>query len=250
LTLAEQLKILLDKHFNQNPHISVNSLAKKSGVSASTLRRIINGSLKGDPSAGTVLNIISAITKERKLSGILKNIDGPIGKILNNSFGHFQQESLPHTFDTEINQELSIWPKYFIYKMASNKNGIPKKLIKETFGNIGVKHLNELNQLGLIYEKEEVIHCKEKDFCLDIKVSLKHLPHLLEFYKPDEVDKGQNLFYSLSESLSPEGIKKIKEVQKDAIKKIYNIMNSPYYEGEIPFFSISLMDTLNLEGTL
>ena len=37
------------------------------------------------------------------------------------------------------------------------------------------------------------------------------------------------------------------ERQKEAIKKIYNVMMSPYFEGDIPYFSVSLMDTLNLD---
>ncbi|RLA66046.1 MAG: hypothetical protein DRQ88_07900, partial [Epsilonproteobacteria bacterium] len=92
MTLTEQLKILLDNYFEKYPHMSINALAKKSGVGASTLRRIINNSLKGNPSSSTVLNLVSATTKERKLATILKIMKGPIGILLNSSFGHFVEE--------------------------------------------------------------------------------------------------------------------------------------------------------------
>lgn len=247
MNLTEQLKILLDNYFEKYPHMSINALAKKSGVGASTLRRIMNDSLKGNPAPSTILNLVSATTKERKLAVILKTIKGPIGELLNLSFGHFVEEDLPHNYNTDLNRELSEWPKYLIYKLASNKFGVLKSDIKNILGRVGIKHLEALFQQELVYMEGEVIHAKEKNFSLDIKVSLKHLPNLLEFYKPDEVDKGKNLFYTLSESLNEEGIKKVKAIQKDAIKKIYNVMMSPYFEGDIPYFSISLMDTLNLD---
>lgn len=247
MTLTEQLKILLDSYFEKYPHMSINALAKKSGVGASTLRRIINNSLKGNPSPSTVLNLVSATTKERKLAVILKSMKGPIGELLNASFGHFVEEDLPHNYSTDLNRELADWPKYMIYKLASNKNGVLKKDIEAVLGRIGLKHLEALFEQNLVFMEGEIIHAKEKNFGLDINVSLKHLPNLIEFYKPGEIDKGQNLFYSLSESLNEDGIKKVKEIQKEAIKKIYNVMNSPYFEGDIPYFSISLMDTLNLD---
>lgn len=247
MNLTEQLKILLDQYFEKYPHMSVNALAKKSGVGASTLRRIKNESIKGDPAPSTVLNIVSAITKERKLATLLKSMEGPIGEMLKTSFGHFVEDDLPHTYNTDLNSELSDWPKYLIYKLASNKTGVSKEIIENILGAIGVRHLEDLFDLGLLYMEGETIHAKEKNFSLDIKISLKHLPNLLEFYRPDEVDKGKNLFYTLSESLNEDGIKKVKDIQKEAIKKIYNVMMSPYYEGNIPYFSVSLMDTLNLD---
>ena len=248
MTLTEQLKILLDNYFEKYPHMSINALAKKSGVGASTLRRIINNSLKGNPSSSTVLNLVSATTKERKLATILKIMKGPIGILLNSSFGHFVEEDLPHNYSTDLNRALGEWPKYLIYKLASNKKGVLKKDIENMLGRVGLKHLEALFEQGKVFMEGEVIHAKEKNFGLDIKVSLKHLPHLLEFFKPDDVDKGKNLFYTLSESLNEDGIQKIKGIQKEAIKKIYNVMMSPYFEGDIPYFSISLMDTLDLEG--
>ena len=247
MTLTEQLKILLDGYFEKYPHMSINALAKKSVVGASTLRRILNGSQKGNPSSSIVLNLVSATIKERKLAVILNSIQGPIGDLLNSSFGHFVEADLPHKYNTDLNRELSEWPKYLIYKLASNKNGVLKKEIEKVLGKIGLKHLEALFEQGLVFMEGEVIHAKEKNFSLDIGVSLKHLPNLLEFYKPDELDKGQNLFYTLSESLNEEGIKKVKAIQKEAIKKIYNVMMSPYFEGDIPYFSVSLMDTLNLD---
>lgn len=249
MTLLEQLKDLLENYFRKFPNVSINALAKKSGVGATTLRRILSDSLKGDPAPSTVLNVVSAVTKERRLSTLLKSFDGPIGEVLRGSFGHFVEENLPHSYSTDLNQELADWSKYFIYKLASNKCGVSRTYLTQTLGNVGLKSLAEMFEKGLVYSDGEIIHSKEKNFSLDLNVALKHLPTLLEFYKPDELDRGHNLFYTLSESINEEGIKKVKEIQKEAIKKIYAVMNSPYYEGEIPYFTVHCMDTLALEAT-
>jgi len=168
MTLTEQLKILLESYFEKYPHMSINALAKKSGVGASTLRRIMSGSQKGDPAPSTVLNIVSAASKERKLAVILKTVQGPIGEILNNSFGHFVEEDLPHNYNTDLNRELGEWPKYLIYKLASNKNGVFKQEIENILGKVGLKHLEDLFNLGLVFMEGEIIHAKEKNFSLDI----------------------------------------------------------------------------------
>jgi hypothetical protein len=52
----------------------------------------------------------------------------------------------------------------------------------------------------------------------------------------------------LSETINEDGIRKIKEIQKEAIKKIHTIMNSPFYEGDIPFFTIDMCDTMEFSG--
>ena len=61
MALVEQLKGVVDGYFEKYPHMSINALAQRSGVPATTLRRIINKTVKGDPAPHTVLNIISAV---------------------------------------------------------------------------------------------------------------------------------------------------------------------------------------------
>jgi hypothetical protein len=247
MTLLEQLKDLLVTYFRKFPNVSINALAKKSGVGATTLRRILSESLKGDPAPSTVLNVVSAITKERRLSSLLRAFEGPIGEMLRSSFGHFVEENLPHSYSTDLNRELVDWPKYLIYKLASNKCGVSRILLTQILGNVGLKCIGEMFEKGLLYADGDIVHSKEKNFSLDLNLAVKHLPNLLGFYKPNDLDRGHNLFYTLSESINEDGIKKVKEVQKEAIKKIYAIMNSPYYEGEIPYFTVHCMDTLTLE---
>ncbi len=251
MTLTEQLKDIVESYFAKHPNVSINGLAMRSGVGASTLRRLLAGSIKGDPAPHTVLNILSTITKEKKLSALVKLVDGPIGEMLQETFSHFIESETPHSYDNDLNEILRDQMSYFIYKLAANRKGTDKLFVTEMFGKAGLERLANLLDLGVVTENAEGdIHASEKDFSLDVEIAAGHLPELVKFYKPNNIANGQNLFYTMSESLSEEGIQKVKTIQKEAIKKIYDVMRSPFYEGEIPFFTLDMSDTLSFEPTI
>ncbi|EQC50502.1 hypothetical protein [Bacteriovorax sp. DB6_IX] len=201
--------------------------------------------MKNDPAPHTVLNIVSALTNEKRLDRLVKAYDGSIREYLQESFGNFLDEIDTH-YKLDLNDILKDQITYFIYKLAANRKGTDIVDINYTFGKLGVDKLQYLLEKGLVFEEAGRIHASEKNFSLDVSVAASHLPELVKYYKPHQVGKGQNLFYSMSETINEDGIRKIKEIQKEAIKKIHAIMNSPFYEGDIPFFTLDLCDTLRL----
>ena len=143
---------------------------------------ILNNDLKGAPAPHTVLSIVSTIYKERELSKLLSKVEGPIGEMLRECYSLFVKEKLDHKYDVDLNDILSDRVNYLIYKLAANKKGTTKIKIVELFGLLGEKRLNSLLNLGLILEKDEAIHAKDKNFSLDIKIAKKLLPELIDFY--------------------------------------------------------------------
>ena len=243
MSVCFQLKTVVDSYFVKYPHMSINAFALKSGVAATTLRRIKSGAIKSDPAPHTVLNIVSAVTNEKKLDKLVRTFDGAIREYLFTSFGNFLDEIDTH-YKLDLNDILKDQITYLIYRLAANRKGTDIVDVNYTFGKLGVDKLEFLIEKGLVVERDGRIHASEKNFSLDVAVAASHLPELVKFYKPHQVGKGQNLFYSMSESINEDGIRKIKEVQKEAIKKIHAIMNSPFYEGDIPFFTLDLCDTM------
>ena len=88
-TLCEQLQGMVSNYFESYPNVSINGLAKKSGVGATTIRRIISGSIKGEPAPHTVLNIVSSVSREKRLGVIIENCQGPLKGLLEDSFGPY-----------------------------------------------------------------------------------------------------------------------------------------------------------------
>lgn len=246
MTLTGQLKGMLDTYLDRHPNVSLNALAMKSGIGATTLRRLKNENIKGDPAPHTVLALVSALTNEKRLSVIVDTYDGPLGELLQSSFGPYVEKSLDHSYKADLNSFLRDSTSYFVFKLCANRSGAAQEDIEKNYGRIGLEKLSHLIKNGLIEERKDRFFAKDQNFSLDIGIALDHLPQLVSHFKLEEAMLGKNLFYTMSESLSEEGILKIKAIQKDAVKKIIDIMKSPFYEGDIPYFSLNMCDTQKL----
>lgn len=247
MTVTEQLQNVVCNYLDNHPNISINALAKRSGVAATTIRRIVKQETKKSIAPHTVLNLVSSISKEKRLGKLIGMFDGPLGELLKENFSAFAEEggnSLDGCFDHRLNAVLSDPIAYFVYKLTSNRTGIAKEIVQELYGRNGMTKLNELTELALVEEKDGIFFATEKNFSLSVDIAAKHLPELVKFYKPNQIELTRNMFYSLSETLNEDGIQKIKEIQKEAVKKTYQIMQSPFYEGEIPYFTVQVCDTL------
>jgi hypothetical protein len=247
MTLRDQLKDIVDNYFNRYPHMSINGLSLKSGVPATTLRRIVNASIKGDPAPHTALNLVSAVTNEKRLSVLVEMYEGPLGKTLNEVFSPYVEMGLKHEYSADLNEELRDSIKYFIYKVSANHNGASVFWVGETFGKLGLDRLAELESAEIVSRQGDSIHASQKDFSLDVHVAARHLPELVKFYKPENIGLGQNLFYTLSESLNEDGIREIKKIQKEAIERIYSVMSDSNFKGDTPYFNLMLSDTVAFE---
>ncbi len=247
MTLCEQLKSIVEDYFERYPHMSINGLALKSGVAPTTLRRIVNASTKGELASHTALNLASAVTNEKRLSVLVGLFDGPLGETLREVFGPYVEREMPHQCSTDLNLELKDSIKYFIYKAAANRKGVSLTWVADTFGKLGLVRLEEMQKKNLVQIVEDQIKATVSHFSLELEIAAQHLPELVKFYKPEELEKGRNLFYNLSESLSEEGVRKIKEIKREAIKKVYDVMSDSKYAGEISYFALFLADTLAFE---
>ncbi len=249
MTVNEQLQHIVSGFLKKHPNVSLNGLAKRTGVGATTLRRILNNSTKGEPAPHTILNIVSSIYKEKSIPALLQRIDGPVYLKLNESFDKYIYSSdTSYSYSIDLNEVLADRYSYLIYKLAANRTGTLRSTVLQEFGKLGEERLNDLIKMGyLIEDKSGEIHAKEKNFSLDVKLAKKHVTELIHFFKLEQINEGQNLLYTLSESINKEGIKAIKTIEKDAIKKILDVMQSKNYVGDIPYFTVHLSDTLTLE---
>ena len=244
MSVTEQLQTMVCDYLDTHPNISINGLAKRSGVAATTIRRLINQETKKSIAPHTVLNLVSSISKEKRLGKLLTMFEGELGELLKDNFSAFADEAVEASYDQQLSAVLSEPTAYFVYKLCSNRTGISHEIIKEIFGAVGLQKIEQLLELNLIEAKDDNYHAKEGNFSLDVKIAAKHLPELMKYYKPSQIEMKKNMFYSLSESISEEGIQKIKEIQKEAVQKTYQVMQSPFYEGDIPYFTVQVCDTL------
>lgn len=245
-TVNSELRELLKAYLEKHPKLTANALAQRAGVPGTTLRRLIQDENKSEVAPHTVLQLVSYLYKEKRISKILEVCPGAIGELLRKSFDQFIfSEKSDHKLNADHNELFKDETNYIIYKLAANKFGTSRCEIEAVVGLMGMRKLDSLLKLEVLKEESDGrIYAQEKNFSVDLKLAHQLTHTLVDFYKPERVQDGFNLFYSLSEGLSEEGIKKVKEIEKDAVKKVFEVMNNEQYQGLIPYFSIFLSDII------
>jgi len=250
-SLNQELRELIMDYRDKHPSLSLNALSQRTNVPGTSLRRLMQEGYEVPLSPHQVLAIFSYLIKEKRISKILITAKGAIGEYLRTSFSSFIfEEENEHKIDFDINEIVKDKVSYLIYKMAANQMGVTMGEIFESFGRMGLKKFEELVEKEWIYaDTNERFHAKEKNFSIDIMLS-KELSHsLLDQFKPEDAGKGLNLYYSLSEGMNEIGIKKIKEIELEAVKKVFEVMNQSEYIGTIPYFALFLSDCLGVTPT-
>ncbi len=247
-SVNKELRSLINDYLKRHPSLTLNALATRSGIPGTTLRRLVQDENRSEVAAHTVLQLVSYVYKEKRISHLLNMCEGEIGSLLKKCYDQFifsEEEKVEHKLNIEHNELFKDETNYIIYKLAANKFGTSRVELEKAVGMIGLRKLDQLIKNNVLVEESDGrIHAIEKNFSVDLELAHKLTHVLVDFYKPNEVDKGYNLFYSLSEGLNDEGIKKVKEIEKEAVKKVFEVMNSDQYMGLIPYFSIFMSDVL------
>jgi hypothetical protein len=253
LTVNSQLRNLIENYLEKHTGLTLNALAVRCGVPATTMRRLMqaDSTQKSELAPHSVLSLVSYLLKEKKISLLLKKIEGPVAELLNRCFDQFifDEESSTHTLNSDLNLIFKDKTCYLIYKLAANQCGTSMDEIKNVFGLLGLQKLSELIEKNWIIADQnnsDILHAREKNFSVDLEVAHGLTHSLVDFYKPRDVAAGFNLFYSLSEGMNEKGIQQIKEIEKAAVKKIHDLMNDTNLQGEIPYFAVVLSDVLGL----
>ena len=248
VSVNDQLRQLVQNHLDKHTHLTLNAVAERSGVPATTLRRLIQDENRSELAPHSVLSLASFLYKEKRLSLLLNLIEGPIKTLLQKSFDKFifDDSASDYKLDQNLNALLNDKTTYLVYKICANHSGASLLTIKESFGLFGVQCLEQLISKNVVYfnEHDKLYHAHNKKFTLDLALAHQLSHSLIDAYKPQDVAKGQNLFYSLSEGMSEEGIQKIKKIKKEAIKKVHEVMTDPQSQGQLPYFSLFVSDLI------
>jgi AraC-like DNA-binding protein len=172
LSVAETLREKIQEYLNRHPNITLQTLATRSNVPVTSLRRLMNEESKSEVAPHSVLNICSYVYKEKNISTLLKKIPENLSSYIEKHFGQFIFGGTEIKYSCDLNILLQDRQSYFIYKLAANHNGTDYIEITELFGSIGKKKVDELIQLGaIIKDSSDRLHAKDKNFSLDLNVA-------------------------------------------------------------------------------
>ena len=117
--LTQELKNCMEDYFSSYPNMSINGLSKRAKVGATTLRRILSLSLKGNPNPKTVLNLMSVLTKEKDIELIIGASKPLTKKYLHESFRSYLAKEPPESQNS--NPE-----SFYALSESLNEDGINK----------------------------------------------------------------------------------------------------------------------------
>lgn len=238
------LKSLVSEFLARHPRLTIQALATRANVPVTSLRRILQDGTKSEVAPHTALNLCAYIIREKNIEKLLEQLPKVLADNLAKHFGSFVfNQHTERTYALDLNQILQDRTNYFIYKLAANRGGTTLMEIVELLGSRGKSHAQNLIDLEILKIEDDRLFARDPDFSLDLNVASSHLPELVKFYKPDCISHGLNLMYSLSEALNESAVKKIKDIQREAVKATHAIMQDPTSFGDIPYFTLNLCES-------
>jgi hypothetical protein len=245
--LINSLQLMINSYMSRNPQLTLNALAQRSNIPITSLRRLVGGGQKSEIAPHSVLNLVSYILRERNISKLIAKLDLSIASFLKRHFGNFIFVSETKNNECDFELELRDQTKFLIFKMAQNHNGVELETLTENFGILGTKKIEEMISDGLLISEGQRLHAVDKNYQVDSQLVADHLPALVQFYKPELAKEGMNYFVQLNESLNPEAIEKITEIQRRSLTEIQSIISNVESLGEIPYFYLNLSETMILD---
>lgn len=248
--LLSQLRQIILDYLALRPHLSVNAVSKKTGVSEPTLRRIVSQKIKTEPQISTVLDLLTYVSGVTSVRELVKIYAGPVADYINESVPFLDE--MDKDYSNQINEELKNPIKYLIYKLALNASGVSEEKIIQLYGNHGFQLLNEMIECGLLHrDQQRVCRTVAQSFSSSYEDFVRNFKLVADFIKPYKSQSRQKLnplFVNFSESISPQAYEELSKLQKKTLKKMREILSREESKGSLPSFFLCALDTMDLKS--
>ncbi len=243
-SIKSAIATLIDSWIDEKSMRTIASLSRNSGVSESVVRRAHRK--ESIPSVDNLLKLLmtTTFTKSfKELRAALPDVLNSYLKTKDFLYADTEIETIRTTLEVET--YLQTYENYMIYDRVSHSHSITRDKIKESFGAMGEKALNELVEAGLIQEDEtKALSLGVKNISVSPSLLKRHLPKVVETYY-DHQD-SRHILANFSETISESAAKEILELQKQTNSKIAQIMmNNP---GSVPYLYIGLFNPMDFRS--
>lgn len=234
--LADALKNEIDQYLSERPNRSVASLARKSGLAYSTVRRIAQG--EAQPELSTVITILGAILGRDGFISFLKNYFPKEGAVFENHFSTTQKFS-DEELDFFLRDEIS----NFIIHLSCTRHGTHIDTIKRLLGERGMNKLDNLIDAGYIDKRPDgkIWFYKESFAYTNFETFLISNAIHTRLFDIKNIGTDAALLAHQTETVDEEGLKQIKQAGLEYLNKIMEIKKKR--PGSIPFF-VTLMQNI------
>lgn len=236
LPLAEALKLEIDKYLSERPNRSIASLARKSGLAYSTVRRMAQG--EAQPELSTVITILGATLGRDGFITFLKSYFPKEGAVFESHFStteKFSDEELDFFLRDEISN--------FIIHLSCTRHGTNVETINRLLGERGMNKLDNLVEAGYIdrradgklwFYKESFAYTNFETFLISNAIHTR-------LFDIKNIGTDAALLAHQTETVDMEGLKQIKQAGLEYLHKIMEIKKSR--PGSIPFYVTLMQNT-------
>ncbi|MBF0316159.1 MAG: hypothetical protein HQK52_22245 [Oligoflexia bacterium] len=238
----EKLRSIIDQYLEQNGNRNISKLAQSAGISEAALRKAYNKQCVLRPE--NLLKILKIISSSENIFDITSYGDNYFKPYLSGLI-HYD-ENKRQTCTIIDTQEINDFYKYVIIKRVSHRDEIRREDIRNLFGEMGLKKLDEMILTETIIEKEDILalNITTTAFSLPPHLYSTHVGDLIKtFFKYQNAIDNYSTIRTISNSVDQEAYLQIMTVLANASNEIQKISDSS--SGNIPFIFCGMVDQLN-----
>lgn len=244
-SVLDQVRMDLSSYIDcySNKTFAVRQLAKESGLSSKTIKRLLAGENK--PTYQTLFRLYSVFLDEQDYSLVLKKCPSLIREEIKDYNPQDKEErkfSQPNFLDVIKKEPLLI---ELLIQAACKP--LHKSRIAFRYGEYGLELLEKLTSFNYLKEIEENVFGITKDVPQFDGEMLKFIgPYFIHrFLKSENTQiKNQNVINFFAEGLNEAGKDEWIRIETESYYKKIEIANNSKYQGDIPMFSFGAIDNL------
>lgn len=222
---------------------TVATLARRSGVGQSTVRRIMNGTAV-NPDFETLIALLKVIFTADQAMAFIKTIDPELSQHIESIYGGLPS---PAPTDTRINRILEDETSYMIFQLASMEAGTTREALKRILGTKAEKDLGYMIEQGIVTETNGLIKANVSNFAIsDVHTALKTVHHLVRQFDTSLKGTPASALATLIGAVSLQGLSEIRDEIERSTRVIESIrLRNP---GSIPVYVNVLMNLLDSDA--
>jgi hypothetical protein len=241
IDFCQDLRNMVEVFQGRHANLSLPQISKKINVSYPTLKRVMN--LTANPSLEVVTNILMNTGHHDQLPLYLQRMNPALASAFNSYFSHnIETPSL----DIDSSALFANKDYLFILLLSFTNSGTTELEIRQEFGVLGIKRLQELIDHGILVQKNERIFGQSSKVTFNQKIMKQAVIHSIEqSYEPELFGKGENWLSLQTESINKaKAMPEIRNILQNAYKDIKEILYSDDYQGDDKVFVSMVADKI------
>jgi hypothetical protein len=241
-TLLAELQTALASYLDNHKNLSIQSISNKTGVSYSTIRRILQNEAN-DVRDETILSLILVVMPQAQRLQFLQTHYPALGALLKEAQSQAVEEPALDHFKLRMYRFKD--PHNYILKMALTAHGTTRKDIFRILGERGVSALDEMLEDKFLFEdrNNKVSHPSRGSFIMNSDDILHQIKKDADYYDKSLVGSQFARLAHLSASLSLSAYKELIELVSEFAKKSDRLKEASQNQGAIPVFIDIMVNT-------